>query len=228
MRRYRPRPGKAQVRRLLTLARHIGGHLAAGVEGVARALIDEAVGRIDGRAQAVDRIVPDLDLGPVVGGRDVHDGDVLLHLAAAAAPVGVGHAHDPVGQNVGNDGDMAAAHPAFGAEDQDRTGLGGLARAELLGGLTPPGPGVAEDVDAREHAGEGHALPVGLVSLCMGGNCAQCKKTEGRRNRGGFEPFCHAEAVSQLPMVFLEHRLSGFDNRFRHTAVRRRMMCRGA
>ena len=38
MRRYRPRPGKAQVRLLLTLARHIGGHLAAGVEGVARLL----------------------------------------------------------------------------------------------------------------------------------------------------------------------------------------------
>src|SRR5690606_28537635 len=126
------------------------GHLAAAVEGVAGAFVDEAVGRIDRGAQGVDRVVPDLDPAPVARGGDVDDGDVLLDLAAAAAPVGVGHADDAVGQDVGNDGDMALVHAPVGLEHQDRAGFRGAAGAELVHRLTPPGPGVAEDVDARE------------------------------------------------------------------------------
>src|SRR5690606_19629292 len=124
-----------------------GGHLAAVLERLARAFVDEAVGRIDRGAQVVDRVVPDLDPAPVARGRDVHDGDVLLDLAAAAAPVGVGHADHPVGQHVRDDRDVAGAHAAVRLEHQDRTGLGRVAGAQLVHRLTPPGPGVAEDLN---------------------------------------------------------------------------------
>src|SRR5690606_38163695 len=56
----------------------VGGHLAAVGEGVAGAVIDEAVGRINGGAQIVDRVVPDLHPAPVARGGDVDDGDVFL------------------------------------------------------------------------------------------------------------------------------------------------------
>ena len=58
-----------------------------------------------------------------------------------------------------NDGDMAPAHAALGAEHQDRAGLGRAAGAEAVDRLIPPGPGVAEDLQL--HAVDALAVGVG-------------------------------------------------------------------
>ncbi len=115
--------------------------------------------------EVAERVVPDLHFGPVALRGDIDHRHVLFDLAALAVddgPVGVGHLDDPIGEHLTDHCNVAEAHGPLGLEHQDSAGLGRRALGIAAGGLLPPRPGVAEDLDAGEHAREGGALPVVL------------------------------------------------------------------
>ena len=56
--------------------------------------------------------------------------------------------------------DVAQPHAAGGTEAEHGAGLGHETGLVLAGGLAPPGPGIAEDLDAGHQAGEGNALAI--------------------------------------------------------------------
>ena len=79
-----------------------------------------------------------------------------------SAPQSVADLDDAVGQHLTDHGHVPELHLARRLEAENGAGLRLKAGLVLAGGLLPPGPGVAEDLHARDHPGEGHALPVGV------------------------------------------------------------------
>ena len=148
------------------------------------AVIDEAEGRVDaavfvgvaegGRGRRSSRC----------SGEDVDDGDVAADAAAAGAgagPVGVVDLDVAGVDDVADDGDVAHAHAAVGAEVQDAADFGaGAALVDAIR-VVPPGGGVAGKLDAGVLTGEGNALETAVggeagVEVSAGCRCHGAKR----------------------------------------------------
>ena len=126
-----------------------------------RYAVNEAVGRIDGAAESVPVAIPHLHCAPVIIRRGVGQRHILFGVAAFAVlarPIGVGDHDDAMVDDSADHRDMAERESRAARENDDRAGARRIAAPIAPGGLTPPCPGVAINLDAGSGTRKGNAL----------------------------------------------------------------------